>query len=72
MSGKLHGNYKGSFVEKHNKYKGNAASGNARSVCIDGVEYPSCQAAARYYGICAETVSNRCRKDNYIGWNFVI
>jgi len=70
-TGKDHGNYKGKFKEKHSNYKGRGTSATARAVRINNVEYVSCAAAARALDVCAETVSNRCRKDNYVGWEFV-
>lgn len=69
-TGELHGNFKGKFVERHKNFKGNNPSINAKPVIIFEVEFSSLQAAARYYNICAETVSNRCNKESYIGWNF--
>ena len=69
-SGETHGNYKGKYVEKHQRYKGNAPTVNAKSVIIFDVEFTSLQSAARHYNICAETVANRCKKSTYIGWEF--
>ena len=70
-TGELHGNFKGKFKIKHEKYKGGPSSINAKRVIIDGIEYDSLQAAARTYNICAETVSNRCKKNRYPNWNFL-
>ena len=71
VTGESHGNYKGAMRKKHLNYKGRGASATAKAVRINDVEYASCAAAARAYGICGETVSNRCKKPNYIGWEFV-
>jgi group I intron endonuclease len=70
-TGDLHGNFKGVLYKRHAKYKGNASSATAKPVYINGIEYPSCSAASRVLGITPETVSNRCKKSNYIGWEFV-
>lgn len=70
-SGQSHGNFKGRFKERHNNYKGNPASKNAKQVCINGIIFESLQSAARFYNICAETVSNRCKNVRYLNWNFI-
>lgn len=70
-SGETHGNFKGKFKNRHNNYKGNPTSINAKRVCIDGIVFESLQSAARFYNICAETVSNRCKNSRYLGWNFI-
>lgn len=70
-SGESHGNFKGKFKEIHNKYKGGPAPINSKKVCIHGVMYDSLRSAARDLGICAETVSNRCKNSRYIEWNFI-
>ena len=70
-SGESHGNFKGKFKEIHSKYKGGPAPVNSKRVKIDGIEYDSLRAAARVYNICAETVSNRCKKTQYINWQYI-
>jgi len=71
VSGESHGNFKGKFKEKHANYKGRGPSATAKAVSILGVQYQSLRAAARAHGVSAETVSNRCKKANYIEWKFV-
>jgi len=70
-SGETHGNFKGKFKNKHEKYKGGPSSKNSKRVIINGIEYNSLQQAAREYKICAETVSNRCSNARYLDWNFI-
>jgi group I intron endonuclease len=70
-SGEAHGNFKGKFKKKHEKYKGGPSPKNSKRVIINGIEYDSLQAAAREYKICAETVSNRCSNTRYLDWNFI-
>lgn len=70
-SGETHGNFKGKFKEIHDSYKGGPSPVNAKKVCIHGIIYDSLRSAARDLGICAETVSNRCRKSRYLEWNFI-
>jgi group I intron endonuclease len=70
-SGETHGNFKGKFKKRHNSYKGNMPSANAKQVIINGIIFNSLQAAAREYNICAETVSNRCKNSRYLDWNFL-
>jgi group I intron endonuclease len=70
-SGESHGNFKGKFKKIHDKYKGGPAPVNSKRVCVHGITYDSLRSAARDLGICAETVSNRCRNSRYLEWNFI-